>query len=249
MKKPYSYLQAAMIVSTLVVPVGSLVVAASLTDLGGYQVTHWPEQITEALPPTSSGMGDNNPVVNVNSNANVNANTNTNTNTTATDNSETVNVSGDSSIRVSRDAVKASSNTVGTASSTGDVKKIESKDVSKPEDLKTYAAGSIQADENLQEMNFDDSKVEVSYKSRGRFLALIPVTRTITVNVNAKGDVSIKYPWYDFLVMNQGGDLESSIKTRIQSMLQASVDGKLTSRQEAEIAASIQEELRADYNK
>lgn len=161
------------------------------------------------------------------------------------DTSSAVNLGEGSSIHMDRDSLEANIESGATASS------MTSDRVSTADDLKAFASSSLQNDENLEGMTFSDSSVDVAYKARGRFLAIIPVSLKAVAHVSANGDVSVRYPWYHFLVT---GENDSKLKTAIEGQIQAMVNSdsnagtRLTSRQAAAIAARVHSVLRNNYN-
>lgn len=67
------------------------------------------------------------------------------------------------------------------------------------------AASTILRDSDVQEILFTASKVEITYRSRGYLLAVIPWTFPVTVGITPTASIledriTVKLPWYRFFV-------------------------------------------------
>jgi hypothetical protein len=170
----------------------------------------------------------------VSGSASVNVNT-TNTSSTSAQSGTQVNYGVTTDTGVSFDR----SNTIDKEGVSIEHRNIAS--VKNTEDLKLYAAANFQSDENLQNMEFAGDKVVVGYNERGRFLGFIPVTLNVKTEVDANGNVTTHYPWYNFLVSNDRAELEASLKTRISNILsaRANANASLTVSEQARVAAEV----------
>lgn len=231
----------ALVASAVVFPIANISASTLLNTSTGAA-----SETTSAASTNLSGTsvtGSTNTSVNtttsndaMTSSGTVNAGVNTNT---QSDTSSKVNLGSGASIGVDRGDVESDNTT--SIMTSGQVRT--------QEDLKAFAESSLRGDANLEGMTFSDSMVDVAYKSKGRFLAIIPMTFTAMARVKADGDVSIKYPWYHFLVTSEdNANLEASMKSEIQAMLNSSAKGSLTASQEAAIAARVQAILKDNYN-
>jgi hypothetical protein len=86
-------------------------------------------------------------------------------------------------------------------------------------DLQAYVKGEIEADSGMQAVEISDS-VSVDYAQRAKLFGFIPVTVTVTTEVDTDGKVSVRYPWYGFLLAKASGDadLKANIQSRVDSV-------------------------------
>ena len=133
---------------------------------------------------------------------------------------------------------------------------VEPKAVSTSADLKAYASTAMNADSQIDEMNFTSNRVEVSYKQKGRFLALVPITFNVKAVAHADGTVEVKYPWYAILTVDNKDEVETELKVRVDNALHAKLVGSVkaegealnpvfTANESAEVAAQMQAVLQA----
>lgn len=127
--------------------------------------------------------------------------------------------------------------------------RISIEEVSTPEELRVYAENAIRGDENIEEIVFDDNRVEVSYKQRGEMFGFIPVTMTVKASIDAEGNVMVDYPWYSFAVSKAEKDLESNLSAHAFAALGSSSESATTSveftaRTQADLVSRIQSVLR-----
>jgi hypothetical protein len=126
-------------------------------------------------------------------------------------------------------------------------------------DLKAYATTALKGDENLEAFNFSEDKVEVSYKQRGRLLALVPISFTAKAIAKADGDVELDYPWYAFLTVDDHEKLRTELKVVVDNTLKARAVGsvraegevmspRFTASESAEVASEMHAVLRSGLN-
>ena len=94
-------------------------------------------------------------------------------------------------------------------------------------DLQAYAAGAVRSDAGVEEMNFTKDVVEVTYKQKGRFLALFPVTFAVTARAHADGAVELDYPWYAFLTIDRQNEIETNVKIAVDTALRERMVGSV----------------------
>lgn len=73
-------------------------------------------------------------------------------------------------------------------------------DVHTPAALEAYAGASMKDDNRLTSVSLDAGNLTVTYKTDAKFLGFIPASVTVTATVDADGAVTVKYPWYAFLM-------------------------------------------------
>ncbi|MCE9643632.1 hypothetical protein K8Q93_00045 [Candidatus Parcubacteria bacterium] len=89
-------------------------------------------------------------------------------------------------------------------------------------DLNAYASSAVRADKNIDGVVLSDSGVMVRYMQPAKLFGFIPVSVTVTTEVDSQGTVSVKYPWYRFLVaVGDKEELETVIQSRVDSALEA----------------------------
>ncbi len=115
-------------------------------------------------------------------------------------------------------------------------------EVSSEIDLKAFVTGMIREDQKLDEMGFTAESVEAKYKERGRLAALIPVSYTVGITVDAEGEVDVDFPWYGFMISGKtttSSELEELIWNDIDEILTANTTGVFSVREQAEISARV----------
>lgn len=86
-------------------------------------------------------------------------------------------------------------NTAGTEYTVRDVA-----DVQTMAALEAYAGASIRDDERLESVSLDEGTMTLRYRTDAAFLGFIPASIRVTASVTADGAVTVKYPWYAFLM-------------------------------------------------
>ena len=94
-------------------------------------------------------------------------------------------------------------------------------------DLNAYAQAAIEADPSIAGMNFAPDVVEVRYKESAKFLALIPMRFTVKAETHADGSVSVEYPWYSFLTVDNRDRIETELKVAIDNTLRSRLVGSV----------------------
>ncbi len=136
---------------------------------------------------------------------------------------------------------------------------VSSAQVSTNADLKAYARSAIRADEQVEGIHFTGKAVEVKYKEKGRFLALLPITFTVSAITHADGRVEVKYPWYSFLTVDNHDKVETELKVAIDNALRSRMVGSVqaegsaanasfTAAESAAVAAQMQKVLNANLS-
>lgn len=131
--------------------------------------------------------------------------------------------------------------------------------VSTSNDLRAYARTAIRTDERVEGMNFAEDRVEVKYKESGRFLALLPVTFTVSARAHANGEVEVDYPWYSFLTIDNHDKVETEMKVAIDSAMRSRLVGSVqaagtsanptfNASESAMLAAEMHRVLKANFN-
>lgn len=83
----------------------------------------------------------------------------------------------------------------GTVYSIDDVARVQSS-----AGLESYAATSVRDDERLESVSLEDNMLSVRYKTDAKFLGFIPASMSVHATVDANGAVTVRYPWYAFLM-------------------------------------------------
>ncbi len=106
--------------------------------------------------------------------------------------------------------------------------------IANKEDLDAYAQAAMQSDSAIAGMNFSTDAVEVRYKESAKFLALIPVTFTVVARADADGSVSVSYPWYSFLTVDNHDRIETELKIAVDNALRSRLVGSVQAAGKAE---------------
>jgi hypothetical protein len=73
-------------------------------------------------------------------------------------------------------------------------------------DFGLHVAAAAVADANIKEVLADESKVELRYKARARFLGFFPVDLVANAQTNTEGGVKVRFPWYGFLFSKESSE-------------------------------------------
>lgn len=86
--------------------------------------------------------------------------------------------------------------------------------------LESYASATVRADERLESLTVENGRLAMEYRKAAKFLWLIPASMKVQVTADANGDVSVKYPWYAFLMQTDESrvDLEARLATEIEAI-------------------------------
>ncbi len=95
--------------------------------------------------------------------------------------------------------------------------------------LESYAASTIRKDERLESVEVKDDSLLLSYRKDTRFLGFLPGSMRAHVTVDASGDVSVRYPWYAFMMSTT--ESSSDLEARLDSEL-ALMSGSMASLEE-----------------
>ena len=108
-------------------------------------------------------------------------------------------------------------------------------------DLATYTASVQAANPAITEIHTSSSEIKVGYVEPVKLFGFIPLSLNNSVNVDAKGSVSIEQPWYSIFV----GSSADSLKTKITSDLSSIVgtSGQLDSGTQAQVVAKISNDI------
>ena len=79
--------------------------------------------------------------------------------------------------------------------------------------LEAYAGASIRDDERLESVTLNEDTMTLRYRTDAAFLGFIPASMNVTASVTADGAVTVKYPWYSFLMnaRESRADLEARL--------------------------------------
>ncbi len=86
--------------------------------------------------------------------------------------------------------------------------------------LESYLGASVQNDERLTSVAISDNRMDLTYKRDGRLLWIVPIQMGTRVSVDAEGEVSVRYPWYSFLVATDESrvDLEARLRGEVNAV-------------------------------
>lgn len=101
-------------------------------------------------------------------------------------------------------------------------------------DLEAYVATALRSDESLDDVSFSEDSVTVTYKERGRLLALVPMTFTVRALAHADGTVELNYPWYSFLTLDDQDEIETDLRIAVDNAIRAHALGSVRAEGESE---------------
>lgn len=94
-------------------------------------------------------------------------------------------------------------------------------------DFALFVAQQVLRNEYIEDVVYLNGVVTLKYKASGRLLGFIPLRYTLTVRTsfanNTLKDITLKYPWYSFLMSK--GVSETVLKARIQAEVMQNIDG------------------------
>ncbi len=170
-----------------------------------------------------------------------NTGANTTTNTSGSDDTETSGSVEGSGITITR----------ATASDNSGVSISVPTMVETSSDLSAYASTVVNTDANVESAELSEEEVSVLYKQRARLFGFIPVFVPVKATVESNGDVSVKYPWYGFLVSKkERATLESQLSTAVTANANASLESgaELSSKTQAWILDRIHATLKQNLD-
>jgi hypothetical protein len=220
--------------------------AASLIDMGltgsGSAAAENSANVSNALDTSTSNTNVNTDTnVDASVNANVGASTNgqtgntsagTNMNSMTSVNASANMIGDDENISIMRSDIKASAKANSDSDVNSDINSgtdmsaegnsmisgnISPDTIQTSADLRAYATSKMNADANIDEMNFAKDTVVIGYKEHGRLLGFIPVVMTLKAKAHADGSVEVNYPWYSFMVSKDKASLEAKLKAAVEA--------------------------------
>lgn len=90
-------------------------------------------------------------------------------------------------------------------------------DVTTSDSFRAYAAGELQSDENFKSIDMSDDGMDIEYRRPARLFGLFPTSMNVRVHVDGNGDVSVRYPWYSFLLAK--GESRDELAARLTADL------------------------------
>ena len=102
--------------------------------------------------------------------------------------------------------------------------------------LESYAASSVRDDERLEEVAITDGRMDVEYRQDARFLWVIPASMRVKVAIAGDGDVSVRYPWYAFLMATR--ESRAELETRLEAEV-TSIDASIAAAEQAELSGTV----------
>ncbi len=117
-------------------------------------------------------------------------------------------------------------------------------------DLETYAEATVSSDERVQDVNVSDDEVSIEYDERAHLFGIFPILVTATATVDAQGNVSVRYPWYRFLMSTEHEALEASATAEVRATLSegASMDAQAKARALAALHRAMKAQFEADVS-
>ena len=94
-------------------------------------------------------------------------------------------------------------------------------------DLSGFIAAQIKADTNVDAVQSTQDSVAVTYKVPAKLLGLFNVNVDATAVVNADGSVTVKNPWYGFL-LSTNEKINAHVESVVQNVLGAQAGGQLS---------------------
>ena len=135
---------------------------------------------------------------------------------------------------------------MGLASTTpGERGLLRAAQVQNQNELKNFAAATVQGDKNIANVQLSSTTVSTEYPTHATFLGFIPLTVPARVNVSGDGAVHVSYPWYAFFLATNKNELQTQAQEAVQSALgtttatSATAEAKLTPKEQATVLDSL----------
>lgn len=109
--------------------------------------------------------------------------------------------------------------------------------VSTQGDLEAYAATAIRDTDAIEGVDMTGEALQVRFGESVRLFGFIPFTMTSRVEVASDGTVSVKRPWYSFLVAGASTEVTSEMETNIRNAIAA--EGGFTTRAQAQVLGEV----------
>lgn len=109
--------------------------------------------------------------------------------------------------------------------------------------MESYAAATVRADERLDSIEMGESGMNMTYRKPARFLWIIPASLKVHVTVENEGEVSVRYPWYAFLMSTD--ESKAALQAEIQNDVEE-IDGAMEVSLAAEAAGTASGGVQGD---
>lgn len=96
---------------------------------------------------------------------------------------------------------------------------VEVEDVRDNKDLRAFASTTLALDQNVEEISFSPTIVELGYRAHGSLLALVSVILPMKVKAESDGDVSIDFPWYSVLTVAKKEEIKVELRDRVSQVI------------------------------
>lgn len=115
-------------------------------------------------------------------------------------------------------------------------------DVRSNNSLASFAGTLMRNDRNMSSVEFKDSKMDVRYAQKAKFLGFIPASMNVKVTVDEKGAVTVAHPWYAFLMSSD------TTAEQLEATLAAEVATRMTGTSDGETDAGVTADTSLDTN-
>lgn len=101
--------------------------------------------------------------------------------------------------------------------------------------LESYVAASVRDDERLESVAVADGRMDIRYRKNVKFLWVMPSSMRVDVAVANNGDVTVRYPWYSFLMAT--GESRAALEARLEAEV-ASIDSSAVMSEQTELSTT-----------
>jgi hypothetical protein len=121
----------------------------------------------------------------------------------------------------------------------------------KSENADATVISGVRADAQVSHADASEKEVSLTYLTHAKLFGFIPLTTPVEATVDAKGSVSLHYPWYGIFLSSNNATLKTKIQSAVDATLTAtSTPGaQLSANEQAlllqEVHAIMQTELQA----
>jgi hypothetical protein len=98
---------------------------------------------------------------------------------------------------------------------------VSSSKVVTKEDLSGYVAEQVQKDKNISVIDTASDHVALTYKEPAKLFGIVPFSIDTTATVDQSGDVTISYPWWNYLVTTDSAGAQARVQNNVNAALGA----------------------------
>jgi len=88
---------------------------------------------------------------------------------------------------------------------------ISPEDIKKGKDFLDFVGATVLSDKNIESVSLDPQKTIMKYDQPAKLFGFIPINLTAQIELEGKGVLKVKFPWYTFLTKNNAQKVKKEI--------------------------------------